>query len=269
MHVTRQNWWSAALEGRVAVSGIEKALEGKIPNPDARFGTGLYLYYADRIPRRYPILKPLFLFYPDGDKERGLNDLLETTRNGVFAKVVASYMYSIILYTREHKHREAYKIMRSLVDRYPQNPTFLVWLASMASRIGKYDEAEQLLNLYTKRANANRPFYPKSKMVMVYFRYGALLYKKSMFQQALYYLDKAIVEDVPESSYLERFKVYSMLQRGYCYEKLSRLEDARNSFETVLDMPEYRGSHDQAKEHLERVIKMQIKQGLRKSTKGK
>ena len=66
MHVTRGNWFSAALDGRIAVQGVEQSLKGEVPNPDAKFGTGLYLYYADILPERYPILKPLFYFYPEG-----------------------------------------------------------------------------------------------------------------------------------------------------------------------------------------------------------
>ena len=105
---------------------------------------------------------------------------------------------------------------------------------------------------------------------MAYFRYGSLLYKEGEFERALYFLDKAVAEDgLPESSYLERFKAYAMLQRGYCLEKLSRMDDAEKAFENVLEMPEYHDSHQQAKQHMERIIKMQMRQEKRRSSTSK
>lgn len=256
MHVTRERWFSAALEGRKAVGGIEDALDGKIPNPDALLGTGLYLYYADIIPARYPILKPLFIFYPDGDKERGLNDLRETTENGVFAKVVGAYMYAVILYTREGKMIEAFNLMSALSKRYPQNPIFLMWQASIASRIGRYSVSKQLLQTYAKRVKDKLPFYPAHKMRIVNFRIGVIEFKNRNFKKALELLNEAIKPLAePMETNLERYKVYALLQKGYCLERLGSFQEARDAYLQVLDMPQYRASHEQAEIHLEKVEK--------------
>ena len=257
MNVTRENWFSAALDGRIAVKGVEDALEGKIPNPDAKFGTGLYLYYADILPSRYPILKPLFLFYPDGDKKRGLDDLKFATENGMFSKVIAAYMYSVILYTREDKFDEAFELMKSLSDKYPMNPTFITWQSWIATRINQLDTAEKLLRLYEERVNNKVPYYPEHKMRMVNYRLGRIYYKKEQYEKAISYLDKAISPlDGELEERTERYKVYSYLQKGYSLIELNKLDKAKDQFDIVLTYENYRNSHDLAEKQLKRITNL-------------
>jgi len=254
MNVTRENWFAAALDGRIAVKGVEDALEGRIPNPDARFGTGLYLYYADILPDRYPILEPLFLFYPDGDKKRGLQDLRYATENGVFARVIAAYMYSVILYTREDKFDEAYRLMKSLSDKYPMNPTFLSWQSWIATRINQLDIAERLLKVYEERVQNKTPYYPEHKMRMVNYRLGRIYYQKRQYTKALSYLNKAILPLQGElEERTERYKVYAYLQKGYCLVALKKLDQAKDQFNIVLNYDNYRNSHDLAEGQLQKI----------------
>ncbi len=259
--VARKNWFSAALEGRVAVRGIEDALEGRIPNPDAKFGTGLYLYYTDIIPAKYPILKPLFLFYPNGDKKRGLADLQETMESGLFAKVVAAYMYGVILYVQEKDASRAFPIMKNLTDSYPQNPTFIMWQISIAIALRKYDLALKLTDTYKERIEKGTPYYPAHKMRIVNFRYGVIYYKKGQYEKALTFLHEGIkpIAEPMETS-LERYKIYCLLQAGYCYKHLGRLEKAEDMFELVLRHTDHHNSHDIATRHLERIKKLKEKQ---------
>lgn len=258
MNVTRENWWSAALDGRIAVKGVEDALEGKIPNPDAKFGTGLYLYYADILPERYPILTPLFLFYPDGDKKRGLADLKEATEHGVFARVIAAYMYSVILYTREDKYTEAYQIMKDLSEKYPMNPTFITWRSWIATRINKLEEAQNLLDIYAERVKNKIPYYPEHKMRMVNYRLGRIYFKRNQFEKAILYLNQAInPQKGPMEKRTERYKVYAFLQKGYCLVQLKRLDEAKNQFNNVLAYDNYRNSHDLAEKQLEKIEHLQ------------
>ncbi|HHM02531.1 MAG TPA: tetratricopeptide repeat protein [Caldithrix abyssi] len=254
MHVTRQQWFSAALEGRKAIGGIEKAIDGRWNNADAHFGSGLYLYYADIIPKKYPLLKALLLIYPDGDKARGLSDLAYTAENGLFARVVAAYMYSLILYTRENRVSEAYKIMSGLSMRYPQNPIFMMWQASMAIKLGHTGEALKIMKVYEKRIREKQPFYPGHKQRIVQFRYGQIYSRRHEYAKAIEHYKKALK---PISGLLgerlERYEVYSRLQMGYVYERMKRDDLAREQFERVLQMGDYQQSRRWARQHLKKI----------------
>ncbi len=258
MHVTRQQWFYAALEGRKAIGGIEKAIDGRWTNADAYFGSGLYLYYADIIPTKYPLLKPLLLIYPDGDKERGMKDLAYTAENGLFARVVAAYMYSLILYTRENRTYEAYKIMSGLSMRYPQNPIFMMWQASMAIKLGHTDEALRIMAVYEKRIREKQPFYPEHKLRIVQFRYGQIFSRRREYEKAIAHYKKAL-KPIPGllGERLERYEVYSRLQMGYVYERMKRDDLAREQFERVLQMGDYQQSRRWARQHLKKIEQRQ------------
>lgn len=256
MHVTREQWFYAALAGRKAISGIEKAIDGRWNIADAGFGSGLYLYYADIIPKKYPLLKPLLLIYPDGDKKRGLDDLKRTAEKGLFARGVAAYMYSVILYTREKRISEAYEIMTDLSRSYPVNPIFLMWRTSMAISLGKTDTALTLARRYEKRIREGAPFYPAHKMRIVHFRYGQIYSRMHLYDKALAHYQQALEPlSGPMEERLERYKVYALLQMGYIYQRLKKYDQARRKFEQVLDMRDYQNSHRWARNRLDAIQK--------------
>jgi len=255
MHVSRQQWFSAALEGRKAIGSVEDALKMPRPYIDARFGTGLYLYFADIIPGMYPILKPLFLFYPNGDKKRGLADLKNASENGIFSRVVSGFMYAQILLTREKRYKDAYKVMKTLYERYPQNPVFIGLLARIATRRGLFAEAFKLLNLYSLRVAAHMPYYPEHNMRVINFRYGNIYSRQNKCQQALDYFEKAMqpLENKIIDERLERYRIFAALRSAYCLERLKRWDAAKKRFEMVLDLKDFSKSHYLAEKHLKRI----------------
>ncbi len=255
MHVSRQQWFSAALEGRKAIGSVKRALQMPKPYIDARFGTGLYLYFADIIPGMYPILKPLFLFYPDGDKKRGLADLKNAAQNGIFSQVVSGYMYAQILLTRERRFSEAYKVMKVIQNKYPQNPVFIGLLARIASRMGKFKEGLKLLDTYSRRVAKHTPYYPAHNMRMINFRYGNLYSRKHKCDQALSYFEKAMqpLENKLIDERLQRYKIFAALQSAYCLERLGRDTQAKERFERVLEMKDFNKSHYWAERHIKQI----------------
>jgi len=255
MHISRQQWFSAALNGRKAIGSVEEALQMPTPYIDARFGTGLYLYFADIIPGIYPILKPLFLFYPNGDKKRGLSDLKNASENGIFSKVVSGYMYAQILLTRERRYKDAYDVMNILHKRYPQNPVFIALLARISTRLGKFSEARNLLDIYSKRVAAHLPYYPKHNLRMVNFRYANIYNRQNKSAQALPYFEKAMLplENKLIDERLVRYKVFAALRSAYCLERLKRVDEAIDRFNLVLELKDFNKSHYWAEKHLKKI----------------
>ena len=76
----RDSWLSAADNGREALPLVERAGELDPDNVDVQLGFGIYNYYADVIPEKYPVVKPLMLFIPSGDKELGIKQDRKSTR---------------------------------------------------------------------------------------------------------------------------------------------------------------------------------------------
>ena len=84
LNVIRENWFSAANDGREALPLVEHAYELDPTNVDVQLGFGIYNYLAAVIPERYPIVKPVMIFFPEGNKELGLEQLKEAAASGKY-----------------------------------------------------------------------------------------------------------------------------------------------------------------------------------------
>ena len=87
----RNDYLAAANAGRKALPLVQAAAELDPENTDIQLGTGMYDYYAEVIPEEYPWLKPLLLFVPRGDRQRGLREITAASEKGRYASVEAAF----------------------------------------------------------------------------------------------------------------------------------------------------------------------------------
>ncbi len=71
LRVMRESWFKAANDGREALPLVDYAYELDPNNVDVKLGFGIYNYLAAVIPEKYPVVKPVMIFFPSGDKELG------------------------------------------------------------------------------------------------------------------------------------------------------------------------------------------------------
>ncbi|HEY6906607.1 MAG TPA: hypothetical protein VI230_04025, partial [Ignavibacteriaceae bacterium] len=105
----RESWLKAADDGREALPIVERASNLDPDNKDVQLGFGIYDYYASVIPDEYPLLKPLMIFFPSGDKKKGLAELESTARYGKYAKYEAQYFLMTIYYNYENNPYKAFE----------------------------------------------------------------------------------------------------------------------------------------------------------------
>ena len=98
----RESWLSAADDGREALPLIEHANEVDPKNIDVQLGFGIYNYYADVLPEKYPVVKPFMIFLPSGDKELGIKQLKNAAKNGKYTKYEAQYFLMTLYYRFEN-----------------------------------------------------------------------------------------------------------------------------------------------------------------------
>ncbi|MCX8010481.1 MAG: hypothetical protein N3A61_04960, partial [Ignavibacteria bacterium] len=85
----RDSWIKAADDGREALPLVRLAHSIDPHNKDVYLGLGIYNYYASVVPDRFPYLKPLMVFFPSGDKNKGIEQLEETWKKGKYASTEA------------------------------------------------------------------------------------------------------------------------------------------------------------------------------------
>lgn len=136
------NYLAAANYGRKALKYLNVSKDFTEYSPELLFATGLINYYAQWIKENYPMLRPLLLFFPKGDKEKGIKQLREVSRNAFYARTEAQYYLMNILYHNEKEYVESRTLAQYLHKTYPDNSYFHRRCARLLYQTGNYQLAE-------------------------------------------------------------------------------------------------------------------------------
>jgi hypothetical protein len=121
--VLRVERLAAARDGKRIKDALERALALDPFLHDARFGIGLYKYYADIAPAAAKVLRFLLLL-PGGDREEGLRDMLLARDRGALLRGEADYQLHWIYFWYEEQPQRGLAVLQDLRARYPHNPLF-------------------------------------------------------------------------------------------------------------------------------------------------
>jgi tetratricopeptide (TPR) repeat protein len=114
---------AAARDGKRIKESMERALALDPSLQDARFGVGLYQYYADVAPSALKILRWLLLL-PGGDKARGLRTMEEARTRSQLLRSEATYQLHLVYLWYELAPERALALVQELRARHPGNPHF-------------------------------------------------------------------------------------------------------------------------------------------------
>ena len=121
-----------------------RALELDPQIADATAALGIYNYYVDTLS---PIVKLLrfFMGIPGGDKEKGVQQMEVGMNQGVLLAVDVRFILARALRQYDRKYNQALSVAQPLVERYPQNPLFLLLLSNLNAELGRTDQAAEYL----------------------------------------------------------------------------------------------------------------------------
>ena len=120
LRANRGKWLGAANDGMVALPLVRKAYELEPNNYDVLLGIGIYNYYAAVIPSKYPYVKPVMIFFPSGNRKKGLEQLKQASLHAKYAQVEATYFLMQNLFTYEKDYTSALELARSLHEKLPE-----------------------------------------------------------------------------------------------------------------------------------------------------
>jgi len=147
----RRQWAKAALEGRNSLKYLDEIRGNKELSPELLFGDALFNYYSNWIPENYPLLKPLLIFFPKGDKELGIKQLREVAHNAFYTRTEAQLFLLHILLIHENRPMDALPVSEYLSKTFPDNPYFERMYARLLYTLGRYTQAEKVsLNIIAK-----------------------------------------------------------------------------------------------------------------------
>lgn len=245
----RKSWVKAATTGKEALPVVMDAAEIAPDNADLAFGTGIYDYYAAVLPDRYPVLKPLMVFLPEGNKSLGLKELKHAADKGRYANFESMYFLMQVYYSLENKPSAALTYARKLNGEFPDNPVFHRYLGRTYIKLGNWESAAEVFAEITKSAIAKKRGHSMRmhREAQYYLGYNAMLTRQlGDAKKYLVECDRLSreVDDEPTG-----FMIMANLRMGQVHDMQKERSYAIKQYDKVLRMPDFKGSHDLAKKY--------------------
>jgi tetratricopeptide (TPR) repeat protein len=242
----RENWLRAAQDGKSALDHIFEIAEADTLNADLLFGAGVYEYFAEVIPGQYPIVAPLMLFFPDGDRERGLERLELAAMHGRFVSAEAAYFLLQIFSSFQPDYQKSIKYITLLRERYPDNALFHVLEGRILFRWGQWNEATQVFNAVVSAAKSGKLGYAKPLVSQAHYFLGRQDMLGGENERALEHFKQTLSL---ESGYSEDsfYRAHATLRSGMVYDRLGNRKEALANYKKVLKIDNHANSRDRAR----------------------
>ncbi len=247
----RDDWLAAANAGRKALPLVQGASTADPGNYDIFLGTGIYDYYAAVIPEEYPFAKPLLLFIPAGDRQKGIHELTLAAEKGKYASVEATYFLMQLYYQFEKNYQKALVLALSLHDRFPNNMLFHKYVGRCYVSLGGWADAGRIFREIIDRCERRQRGY------------GASTEREAVYYEAIYDMQENRYEDAlrlfsrcealsrtMDSDGPSGFQIMSKLKIGNLYDLMSQRDKAVQQYEAVRALKEYKGSTKLAEQYL-------------------
>ncbi len=243
----RRDWLSAAMDGRKTLDYIFKIAESDTSNADFQFGRGVYDYFASIIPERYPIVRPMMIFFPDADRDRGLKNLAFTASEGDFIRTEAAYFLLQIYLFYEPDFEKARTYAQWLRTSYPGNAYFHVLEGRVYARWSLWDRTVSIFRDVVDRYERGQTGYNILLVSQALYYLGRYDMLRGRLDDAFAAFDRIVElsESIPTDTY---FRVHAILRRGMILDQQGRRDLALVEYEKVLDMDDRGNSHDRAKQ---------------------
>lgn len=227
-HSERKNWMRAASAGKKALKYLGKTQGNEDFSPEIQFGNALFNYYSIWIRENYPSLRPILFFFAKGDKELGIKQMEEVSKNAFYTRIEAIYFLMRIKAFEQNKTFDALRLAERIYAQYPNNPYFHRFFARMLYTVGQYQKAADVSGEILKRIENGQAGYEE-----VSGRYASFFLGHISKRQGDWDIAKPYFEDV-----IEYTEVISAEKSGYYLFSqmyLAEGEAKSEAYEAALD----------------------------------
>lgn len=246
----RESWIKAAEDGKEALNLFHHAIELQPNNKEALFGIGIYNYFADFVPDKYPVLKPLMIIFPKGDKVKGLMQIKEISNGDGYASTEALYTLAYLNINYEKNYVESEIYSKKLFEQFPENPVFEKFYYSSLIGLSRYDEAivgfKDIIQKYNDKLQGfdNKYILREANfyIAMGLIRTGKAAEAEPYLKSSLELMKELDNEDTS-------FGVFTYLFYGNFYDAMNNHSEAVKNYNKVIDMNNFGNSREQAENY--------------------
>lgn len=243
--VTR-SYYGAMRSGLKAKSYNAAASALKPGYVDCLIGSGSFNYFAGSLPA---VIKPFaWMFGAHGDKDKGLKQLEQAAQKGEFGQTEAKTVL-LGVYVVEKRTSDYRQLLNNLIEQYPGNHVFYMWLADafLAQK-----EIKEGIDFYARLLDRDKD-NPGIKVSRgyAYFEKGRLEAGFRRLDEATASFNLAIQSAGEDNTLLAP----AHLWRGYAADLKGNRDGALTDYRRVLSLPNVNETHRQAQRFLKTPYK--------------
>jgi tetratricopeptide (TPR) repeat protein len=251
LRAIRESWFKAALDGKEGLAIVYKAYKVDPTNIDIQLGFGIYHYYAEVIPEKYPAVKPFMVFFPKGDKDKGLKELENVAWNGRYARIEARYFLLTLNFQFEENMDETRKWGKLLLSDFPNNPNFQKYYGLTFVKENNYGEAVKTFRDIFNKCVKEMPGYNKRYKRESSYYIGMFYKLNNKADSAAHFFE--ISENL--SRELDKgeesgFLINTVFYLGMLYDQLGMRDKAIAYYKETLQLRDRNDSHKYAEQYL-------------------
>ena len=240
MYNYQREFLKAVGEAQKAYSALTTSLKLTEKNPEFYFTTGMYNYYVVTYPEDNPIVKPVMIFFKNGDKALGLKQIDIATQRGVITRAEACSYLAHIYLEHESQPQRALVYTRKLAGWYPQNPIYKIMHTEALLLSGRYAEAEKELPALRKRTDG---FYP-----IAWRTFQGILYEKDDRNDALAQREYLAALQIPhDEQYTREYHAMAYAGLARIAHRAGNKAQAKAYYKKCLEKAEYKALIKEAK----------------------
>lgn len=255
----RGQYLKAARDGLRCLPLLEKSRQLEPGNKDILFGQGIYNYFAEVMPQRHRIIRPIMIFLPDGDRELGLRQLDEVAREGMYARTEAAYFLAQIYRIFEEGALKSLPYLEELYARYPDNALFHRYTARILVEVGRWRRGGALYEEYARRSRAGQVGYHWHGRLEAHYYLGKYAFFKNRLAEAEGHF--AAADSLGGTSKRKRDLAYAALANlllGQICDIQGRRAEAVARYERVRELPKQGDSRERAKRYLGEAYREEV-----------
>ena len=249
----REEWLKAANDGRLALPIVQRAYELAPNNVDILLGIGIYNYYAEIIPEQYPFVKPVMIFFPKGDKKKGVEQLRIAAEKAKYADIEASYFLLQIYHNYEKEYNLALPLAQRLHQQFPDNPIFHRYLGRSFTAVGLWAEMRRTYDEVFHRVQKKDIGYGSASEREAEYYLGLYDMTFNQWETSLkHFLRSDELSRLLDTDGPSGFMVMANLKMGMIYDLQKKRDIAAIQYQKVIKWDDYLESHKIASEYLKK-----------------
>ena len=199
------------------------------------FGTALYNYFREWIPENKKFLRPIVMFFPKGNRDKGIEQLTRVSKEAFYTRIEALVFLMRIYGSYEDSAKAALPIAEYLHEQYPDNSYIHRFLAKTTFYLGNKSAAfEQSMAILQKVEKRKAGYEAESGRVASYIvasHYKSILNIDSArvyYKQCIKYGNEV---DAQEKGYY----LSSLYYLGKFAEEEKKIAEAKYYYEQYLE----------------------------------